>query len=165
MADWKGCAKGNYQVGRPGQFQPEAVVIHIMDGGLSGTDAWFNDRRARVSAHYGIGKGGEVHQYVKEADTAFHAGTVDRPSWPLLKPRVNPNFYTIGIEHEGLAETPWPWPAAQLHASATLVREVLDRWGIPVVLDRIVPHHLIRAGKTCPGVHFDRAAYLATAIS
>jgi N-acetylmuramoyl-L-alanine amidase len=164
MADWKGCAAGNYKIGRPGQFQPEAVVIHIMDGTLSGTDSWFNDTRAKVSAHYGIGKAGQVHQYVKEADTAFHAGTVDRPSWPLLKPRVNPNFYTIGIEHAGLAGEPWPWPSPQLQASAKLVREIMDRWGIPVVPERIVPHHLIRAGKTCPDVNFNRAAYL-TAVT
>src|SRR5271163_203896 len=103
MGDWIGCAKGNYQTGRPGQFQPEAVVIHIMEGTLKGTDSWFNDPRAKVSAHYGIGTGGLVHQYVKEADTAFHAGIVDRPTWPLLKPRVNPNYYTIGIEHEGMS--------------------------------------------------------------
>ncbi|MGA3002355.1 MAG: peptidoglycan recognition family protein [Acetobacteraceae bacterium] len=161
MADWKGCAKDNYQSGRPGQFQPEAVVIHIMDGSLTGTDAWFNNNKAKVSAHYGIGRGGVVHQYVKEADTAFHAGIVDRPTWPLLKPGVNPNFYTIGVEHEGYTNVVWPWPAPQLHASAALVREILARWRIPLERERIVPHHLIRAGKTCPGIHFDRAAYLA----
>jgi N-acetylmuramoyl-L-alanine amidase len=161
MADWKGCATGNFQTGRPGQFQPEAVVIHIMDGTLTGTDAWFNNPKAKVSAHYGVGRGGLVHQYVKEADTAFHAGIVDRPSWTLLKPGVNPNFYTIGVEHEGTADVAWPWPTAQLNASATLVREILTRWRIPVELERIVPHHMIRASKPCPGDNFERAAYFA----
>jgi len=161
MGDWIGCAKGNYQTGRPGQFQPEAVVIHIMEGTLKGTDSWFNDPRAKVSAHYGIGTGGLVHQYVKEADTAFHAGIVDRPTWPLLKPRVNPNYYTIGIEHEGMSTVPWPWPPEQLNASAALVREILARWKIPLQVERIVPHHMIRAGKTCPGIYFNRAAYVA----
>jgi N-acetyl-anhydromuramyl-L-alanine amidase AmpD len=121
-AIWVGCAPGNFRQGRPGSFRPEAIVIHIMDGSMRAADSWFNDPRSQVSAHYGVGAGGEVHQYVKETDTAFHAGTIVRPSWPLLKPGVNPNYYTIGIEHEGRGDIPWPWPAAQLEASAALVR-------------------------------------------
>lgn len=66
-------------------MNPEAIVVHIMDGSLSGTDAWFASQASEVSAHYGIGKAGEVHQYVEEADTAFHCGTVKNPSWPGLK--------------------------------------------------------------------------------
>jgi N-acetyl-anhydromuramyl-L-alanine amidase AmpD len=41
-----------------------------MDGTLAGTDAWFTNPASQVSAQYGIGKNGEVHQYVKEEDTA-----------------------------------------------------------------------------------------------
>src|SRR5205814_10677286 len=73
---WIGCAGANFRSGRAPGFKPEAVVIHIMDGTLTGTDSWFNNPQAQVSAHYGIGRGGEVHQYVDEKDTAFHAGTV-----------------------------------------------------------------------------------------
>jgi N-acetylmuramoyl-L-alanine amidase len=102
MAIWTGAHPGNFRTGRRG-YRPEAVVIHIMDGSLIGTDSWFNDPKSSVSAHYGIGRKGEVHQYVKEIDSAFHAGTVDRPEWKLIKRKregggfINPNFYTIGI--------------------------------------------------------------------
>ena len=55
-------------------FRPEAIVIHIMEGTLKGTDAWFKNEESGVSAHYGIGKQGEIHQYVGKSDTAWHAG-------------------------------------------------------------------------------------------
>ena len=157
---WKGANPANFQPGRPSGYHPEAIVIHIMDGTLAGTDSWFNDARAQVSAHYGVGNAGEVHSYVKETDTAFHAGTVDRPSWKLLKAGVNPNFYTVGIEHEGLSAEAYPWPDAQLSASLALARQIGARWNIPLDADHIVPHHEIRAGKTCPGVNFNLADYV-----
>jgi hypothetical protein len=40
----------NKAVGRAGQ-RPEAVVIHIMEGTLAGTDSWFNAPESKVSAH------------------------------------------------------------------------------------------------------------------
>lgn len=157
---WIGADVGNFRAGRPGGFQPEAIVIHIMDGPMRVTDSWFNDPRSQVSAHYGVGSGGEVHQYVKETDTAFHAGTIVQPTWPLLKSRVNPNYYTIGVEHEGRGDIPWPWPQPQLAASIALIRDIAARWNIPLDGDHIVRHHAIRANKTCPGVNFDMTDYL-----
>jgi N-acetyl-anhydromuramyl-L-alanine amidase AmpD len=90
---------------------------------------------------------------VDESDTAFHAGIVVRPQWQLLKPGVNPNFYTIGIEHAGRPDD--IWPDIQLATSATLIGEIAARWGIPVDDQHIIPHHYIRASKTCPGNWLD----------
>jgi N-acetylmuramoyl-L-alanine amidase len=98
------------------------VVIHIMDGTLHGTDTWFLDPASRVSAHYGVGATGTVHQYVAEGDAAWHAGRRYNPTWKLIKDTPNPNFYTIGIEHEGEADT--PWSDAMLGTSARLVMEI-----------------------------------------
>jgi hypothetical protein len=148
---WIGCADGNFRKGRPAGLLPAAIVIHVMDGTLTGTDSWFNDPSAAVSSHYGVGKSGDVHQYVQEQDTAFHAGTVVNPTWTGIRSGVNPNFYTIGIEHEGMGDEPWPWPDPQLDASAALIAEIAGRWKIPLDLDHVVPHHSIRASKTCPG--------------
>src|SRR5687767_7992079 len=124
---WVGAA--HKAKGRLG-YRPEAVVVHIMEGTLAGTDAWFNDPRSRVSAHYGIGTDGTIHQYVGEADTAYHAGRRSQPVWKLIKPTPNPNVYTIGIEHEGRGDTPWTAPMYQ--ASAALTSEICNRWAIPV---------------------------------
>jgi N-acetyl-anhydromuramyl-L-alanine amidase AmpD len=166
-AVWEGAHPRNFRVGRPGAWQPKAIVIHVMDGSLAGTDAWFNDPASGVSAHYGIGRDGTIHQYVKETDTAFHAGTVDRPTWPDLKRDregrpINPNFYTIGIEHAGWGERAEPWPPQQRDASLKLVREIAARWEIPLDGRHVIPHAQIRASKPhCPGRGLGFAAYLA----
>ncbi len=149
--NWIGCSAVNFHKGRPGGLKPAAIVVHIMDGTLTGTDAWFSNPKSSVSAHYGVGKTGVVHQYVEEQDTAFHAGTVVNPTWTGIRKGVNPNFYTIGIEHEGTAAEQWPWPDDQLKSTAALIAEVAARWNIPLDTDHVIPHHAIRASKTCPG--------------
>jgi hypothetical protein len=147
--DWIGCAADNFRKGRHG-FEPRAIVIHIIVGSLESAGLTFRDPRSGVSAHYGVGKSGRVHQFVEEGDTAFHAGTVVEPTWRLIDPNVNPNLYTVGIEHEGQPQD--IWPAEQYGASAALVREIAGRWQIALDRDHIIMHREIRASKTCPGV-------------
>ncbi|MBS0149346.1 MAG: N-acetylmuramoyl-L-alanine amidase [Nitrospira sp.] len=69
----------NKDKGREG-YQPEAIVIHIMEGTLKGTDAWFKNEESGVSAHYGIGEASEIHQYVGESDRAWHTGRIVSPT-------------------------------------------------------------------------------------
>jgi N-acetyl-anhydromuramyl-L-alanine amidase AmpD len=76
----------NKTAGRAG-YRPEAVVIHIMDDDIATVDDWFNTPKGPtndmpVSAHYGISRTGAVHQYVREMDTAWHAGRVHQSVWP-----------------------------------------------------------------------------------
>jgi N-acetylmuramoyl-L-alanine amidase len=138
----------NYRAGRLG-YHPEAVVIHIMDGTLGGTDAWFQNPASRVSAHYGIGKHGAVHQYVQEQDTAWHAGRVKAPTWVLLKAQVNPNLYTLAVEHEGHPDD--VWPLAQQQASAALLAALCQRHHIPLDRAHVIGHYQIYAKKPhCP---------------
>jgi len=153
----------NKALGRRG-FRPEAIVIHIMEGTLAGTDEWFNDPVSKVSAHYGIGRGGQVHQYVHEGDTAYHAGRVFGSTWPLRKAGVNPNLYTVGIEHEGGEDS--EWPDALYEASAELVAMVGSRWGIPLDRLHVIGHREIYARKTCPGrvVDLDHLVDLAGSL-
>jgi len=146
---WIGCAAANFRKGRPAPYRPEAIVIHVISGSLQEAADRFHNPASSVSAHYGVGRDGTVHQFVEEADVAFHAGVVVSPCWELLKPGVNPNFYTIGVEHEGRPED--PWPAAQYDASAELIAELLARWNLPADEEHIVLHSEIRASKGCPG--------------
>jgi N-acetyl-anhydromuramyl-L-alanine amidase AmpD len=157
---WKGCAATNFRIGRvalsidphaePERFTPEAIVIHVMAGTERGTDAWFGDASSHVSAHYGVSKTGEVHQYVMEQDVAFHAGVVNAPSWPLLKQGLSPNLYTIGIEHEGMAED--EWTDEQYSSSAELIAAIAARWSIAIDDSHVVAHRTINAlHGGCPG--------------
>ena len=143
----------NFFAGRK-SYRPEAIVIHIMQGTLYGTDSWFQSPISKVSAHYGIGKTGDVHQYVNEKDTAFHAGRVNAPSWSLIKQSenglyINPDYYTIGIEHEGDINT--EWTEEMYIASSDLIRAISQRWDIPVDRKHVIGHHEIYSIKKCPG--------------
>ena len=149
MTQWIGCPDANYRPGRPFGLRSEAILIHIMDGSFIAGESVFSNPSTQKSARYGISRAGDVHQYVKESDTAFHAGIVINPTWRLIKPRINPNFYTIGIEHEGRPDD--EWPEAQLSASAALIGAIASRWGIPLDELHVIRHHEIRASKACPG--------------
>ena len=155
----KPCSPKNFMTGRPGGLRPAAIVIHISEGSLASADAWFDNAAAQVSAHYCVGRAGEVHQYVSEEDTAYHAGSPVNPTWHLLRPHVNPNFYTVGIEHEGRAQD--EWTDAQYAASAQLVLEIARHWSIPLDADHVVMHREIRGNKTCPGFVFSRDKLLS----
>lgn len=66
---------------------PRMDIMHIMQGTLVGTDAWFHNPASQVSAHFGIGKTGTLYQWVDTQDVAWHA--------------MAANSHSIGIEHEG----------------------------------------------------------------
>jgi hypothetical protein len=122
-----------------------------MEGTMESTLSWFRSPASKVSAHYGVSRKGEVVQYVRDEDTAWHAGRVLRPTAAMVleRPGVNPNLWTIGIEHEGGADQE---PThAQLTASSELMRELSTRWTIPLDLRHVIPHRAIYAAKTCPG--------------
>ena len=149
-------------------YKPEAIVIHIMQGSLSGTDSWFDNKQSKVSAHYGVGKSGEVHRYVDEKNTAWHAGVITTPSWSLIKKvgsglYINPNYYTIGIEHEGTVDS--DWTEAMYESTSTLIAEISKRWNIPIDRNHIIGHHEIYAVKACPGNKVDFSKLIALAMS
>lgn len=87
----------NFTKGRQGQ-KPRAIVLHLMAGTLTGTDAWFRNKTAQASTHYGVGKKGEILQWVEEADTAWGNGRVYKPTWRLVDAKMNPNLYCVTPE-------------------------------------------------------------------
>ncbi len=134
----------NYDTGRFGH-RVKRVVIHLADGSLVGTSAWFANPAARVSAHYTVGIDGRVIQHVGEADTAWHAGD------------ATANRESIGIEHEGRHPEGGDWVPGriQLEASAKLVAEICLRHGIAPSVETVVPHSSINPRKPrCPGPGF-----------
>src|SRR6266436_6078211 len=88
----------NFDPGREG-YAPRGIVVHTNVGSYSSTIGWFADPASGVSSHYLVALDGRVAQFVEEADTARHAGRVDRPTTALVTSE-NPNLYTIGVEFE-----------------------------------------------------------------
>lgn len=138
----------NFTKGRAGQ-KVLALVIHIMEGTLKGTDSWFADHNSGVSAHYGVGKTGLVHSYVLESNVAWHAGRVNKPTWRNM-PGINPNLITCGIEFEGNSKS--IWTKSQKEAGAKLVYEIAKRWNFPINEDTVIGHWMIDATRrpNCP---------------
>jgi N-acetylmuramoyl-L-alanine amidase len=139
-----------------------AVVIHVTEGSEASVDSWFKNPASKVSAHYMVTRDGRLKQYVKEEDTAWHAGKVVRPTWSELFVGVNPNQYTIGIEHEAESGST-PWTKAMYERSSILLAEIFVRWGVPLDRYHIVGHREIRADKTCPGAKADIGKLIAMA--
>lgn len=108
---WKGSP--NFTAGRGGK-KPELVVMHWIVGTLASADATFAKSSRQASAHYGVGPNA-VHQYVKEQDTAWHAGV-----WDI-------NQRSIGIEHEGGPSI--PITDGTYENSAQLIADIWRRYG------------------------------------
>jgi len=145
---------GSPNFSSPMGYKIIAIVNHIMSGTLTGTDSWFTNPASKVSSHFGVGKNGEIHQYVNLGNPAWANGVVNNPNWPLLQNGVNPNYYTVSIEHEG--ESGDVMPEAQYQATLALHRWLIVTLGIPVTRDNIIGHYRIDSvnKSRCPGTGF-----------
>jgi len=63
------------------------LVLHIEQGTEAGTNGWFHNPKAEVSAHFGVGKDGTLQQWVDTDDKA----------WAI----TSGNRYWISVENEG----------------------------------------------------------------
>lgn len=107
----KGNARTNKsaRVDRSGRkYVPFVIVNHISAGSASSVDSWFTSAGNTVSsAHFLVTRTGEIHQYVRIEDMAWSNGldvaTNLRAATAAVvyEQKVNPNLYTVSIEHEG----------------------------------------------------------------
>lgn len=135
--EWVGTP--NYTPGRSGRV-PQAIVNHITAGLYPGTLTWMQNPAAKASAHYLILQNGRILQLVKDEDTAWANGIVNRPNWSLYD-GTNPNRYTLSIEHENLSGG--SLTEAQYQASLWLHKRLIERWKIPITRDNIIGHNRI----------------------
>ena len=142
----------NFTNGRAGR-PIIAIIDHITAGTFPGCLDWLRNPASRVSAHYLVTRSGKIFQMVRDANTAWHAGVIKRPTWKLYD-GTNPNRYTIGIEHECISGGDLAEP--QYQATLALHRKKKKKYDIPIDRDHIIGHSEIdsvnRAG--CPGDKF-----------
>jgi N-acetylmuramoyl-L-alanine amidase len=146
----------NYRSGRQGR-SIIAIVNHITAGLMPGTLSWLSNPAAKASAHYLVTKSGVVYQLVKDEDTAWHAGIINKPDW-ILYDGSNPNYYTLGIEHEALAGE--ALSEAQYQATLGLHRQMINKHKILADRDHIIGHYRLdsinRRNDPGPGFPWDR---------
>jgi hypothetical protein len=135
------------------------VVVHVAEGSFGGTVRWFRNPRARASAHYVVGRNGDVAHMVRDDQVAWHSGN----GWV--------NAHSIGIEHEGYTGIDGTLTDAEYRASARIVAGLLRRYRLPADRGHVIGHSEVpdpyRRGRfggwahhTDPGRHWDWARYL-----
>lgn len=109
----------------------------------------FLDPKRQVSAHFVVGKDGQVIQMVPVEKRAWHAGESVLDG----KPRVNE--YSVGIEMVNLNNGVDPYTDAQIYAVVGIIRLLRSRYDIPD--SRIVSHEKIAlpAGRKSDPANFD----------
>lgn len=152
--EWTGTV--NFTKGRKG-YKPIAIVDHVTSGKYPGCLQWLKNPKSKVSAHFLVTRTGKILQLVNEEDTAWCNGRVDKPTWKNIVKKmlsyVNPNYYTIGIEHEALDYQ--PLTEEQYQATLYLHKRLVTKYKIPIDSDHIIGHNRIYSLKpNCPGRNF-----------
>jgi N-acetylmuramoyl-L-alanine amidase len=131
-AVWIPASTKNYSVfDRPQDFPVDMIVIHDIEGTYASAIATFQNPQRAGSAHYVIGKYGQIAQMVLEKNVAWHAGNWDY------------NTRAIGIEHEGYAGTDGSFTSAMYQASAHLIASICSRWGVRIDRTHVIGHNQV----------------------
>jgi len=164
---WAGTNKTNKSSRRG--YIPEIIVNHISDGTAQSCINWFNSsNNTESSAHFLVARNGEVYQFVSIEENAWANGidTKDIPKATaeiVRKKGINPNWYSVSIEHEGFyAQTRGFLTPEQLESTIMLHRYISsyveDKYGKKIPFDRqhILGHNEINPTNrpNCPGEKF-----------
>lgn len=125
--------------------RPNFIVLHqTSNDDVDTALATLTSPRRKVSAHYLIGRDGEVIQLVAEGARAWHAGA----SW--WGGDTDLNSASIGIELDNNGEEPFAEP--QIAALLGLLRELVARHRIP-------PANILGHGDVAPGRKVDPSRF------
>ncbi|WP_455681169.1 N-acetylmuramoyl-L-alanine amidase [Streptomyces griseoluteus] len=124
----------------------DTIVIHDTESSYQSAISTFQ-KAGGSSAHYVMrSSDGAVTQMVPTKDVAYHAGN------------YSTNLHSIGIEHEGYAAHGAGWyTEVQYQATASLVRYLADRFGIPLDREHILGHDDVAgpSSSLIAGMHWD----------
>lgn len=160
---WKANEHTNHSERRG--HKPIAIVNHITGGTAGSAHNWFTSpNNDNSSAHFLVTKDGQIWQYVAIERMAWANGltleAIPKAAAAIVKEKnVNPNYYTISIEHEG---SDGNLTEAQLNASIWLhkaIREYVFKvygYEIPFNRKHIIGHYEIDPVRKpkCPGAMF-----------
>lgn len=148
----------NYTKGRT-QKVNKIVDHHAATTDFDGIGRTFRNKNRNASAHYGVGRNGNVDQYVAESDMAWHAGTKD--------PKTNPNPSSIGIEHVNKKGAPsWEIDEQTFKTTIELHYDIAKRHGLlPLVPGKNLFQHKNFAATYCAGRVGDNLQRIADGVN
>jgi len=100
---------------KDGQESVHGLVVHIMEGTLSGSRAWFNNPDSQASSHFGTSRTGELEQWVDTKDRAWAQAAGNR-TW-------------LSIENEG--KVPQALTDEQVEKNAQVFAWTVRVYGVP----------------------------------
>lgn len=144
------------------------IVNHITEGGYNSALNWLCNPKSGVSAHFLVGKNGDIAQLVDLKDGSWANGTSSRnkhlaPNRIIRETNHNANLISVSIEHEGVwRETKGELTEEQYQATLWLHNHIMDEvkrlYGFEIPIDRehIIGHCDInpRSRVNCPGQKF-----------
>lgn len=129
-----------------GMLDHRGLVIHIMDGTLSGTDAWFHNLKAKASSHLGLGKLGNFIQWVHFDDKAWTEAS-GNPYWISVECEGRGGDSLTPAQIASLAKL-YHWLESQYHFGFELANNPNDKGlGHHSMGGKLWGNHLM-----CPGV-------------
>jgi N-acetyl-anhydromuramyl-L-alanine amidase AmpD len=114
---------------RPGAIR--FIVIHVSEGSFLGTVSWLRNPEAHASANFVVGRAGQVQELVPLHDIAWQAG-----NWAY-------NLRSVGIENEGVTNSPSGFTRAEYRSSARLAGVIARRSLIPIDRQHIIGHYQV----------------------
>ncbi len=134
---------------RPSARIDMLILHYTVTSSLENTVSWFQNPTAKVSAHYVVGKGGQIVQMVRDEHRAWHAGVSNWNGEPDC------NDYAIGVEIVNEGEKKGiPYTPRQYEALIYLCDLLVNRYAIPQF--RVLGHSDISPDrKIDPGRHFN----------
>jgi len=147
---------------------PKAIVLHTPEEPADNneiTPQWFAQPSAGASTHYYLDNDGDMFQMVPEDDCPWangNRGGVNRTwkgvkdAWPpWAEAGVSLNCQTISIEIEGYAASiGQTLNDTQFNVLVTWVKDVAERYSIPLDRDHIIGHFEVATDRTDPGATF-----------
>ena len=134
----------SHQSSRNGVDIDHIVVHYTTSRNIEGSISHFKQGRPRTSAHYIIGRDGELVQMVNDSDRAWHAGNVAM------------NARSIGIEHvAGPGDRIAPKQAA---TAAALIGWLMQEYEIPK--ENVIPHVCVKPTSCCGDLFADEGGGL-----
>ena len=116
-----------------GKLTPRYLMLHhTASTNFAATVNYLCRRTAMASAHFVVGKDGEVAQLVPLTKQAWHAGR----GGPLMRiPKNQGNTYCVGIEIVNKGDGKDPFPEAQLDALDWLIAHIDREIGAYPIID------------------------------
>jgi N-acetyl-anhydromuramyl-L-alanine amidase AmpD len=146
-----GYPKGSF--GRGGR-KIEGICLHITGASWQSNYNWIMNSAANASYNALVKEEGTVVSLVPEQNAAYSHGHINKPTWPLLKEKVNPNLYTLSLARTGSNQN--TWTPAQLASTLKVLRHWSEKYNIPLKRPYIFGHFEIDSVSRwyCPGKPF-----------